>query len=63
MRSVRETDAELKPSVALTVTENVPAAEGVPEITPCGVIPKPAGRPEAEKVMLDEPPAAYSCWK
>lgn len=40
-----------RPSLALTVTGNVPDTDGTPLITPVvGAMPKPAGKPLAEKV-------------
>src|SRR6185437_2333112 len=45
-------------SLAVTVTEDVPAAAGVPEISPAELIDSPAGRPVAVKVSVC--PAAES---
>lgn len=46
------------PAVAVTVTENGPAAVGLPLITPPELIESPAGSPLAEYVIAPEPPVA-----
>ena len=46
--NVRETVISAE-SVAVTNTENVPAAVGVPEIVPAGEMESPAGRPVADQ--------------
>jgi hypothetical protein len=46
------------PAVAVTVTENEPAAVGLPLIAPPELIESPAGSPLAEYVIVPEPPVA-----
>jgi hypothetical protein len=47
-------------SVACTVTEKLPEAVGVPEMTPAELIERPLGRPEADQVYGGVPPVAAS---
>src|SRR4051812_21444219 len=50
------------PEVAVTVTDDVPGADGVPEIRPVdGLIDSPAGRPVDDHVYEPEPPEALIC--
>ena len=49
-------------SFAVTVTDELPWAVGVPEITPVpALIDRPAGRPLAVQVYGAVPPVALSC--
>ena len=57
--NVRET-VVLAESVAVTDTENVPAAVGVPEIVPADERESPAGSPDADHEYGDSPPVAES---
>jgi hypothetical protein len=45
-------------SVTCTVTEKLPAAVGVPDMTPAELIERPLGRPEADQVYGGAPPVA-----
>jgi hypothetical protein len=45
-------------SVACTVTEKLPEAVGVPDMTPAELIERPLGRPEADHVYGGVPPVA-----
>jgi hypothetical protein len=45
-------------SVTFTVTEKLPAAVGVPVMTPAELIERPLGRPEADQVYGGVPPVA-----
>jgi hypothetical protein len=45
-------------SVTFTVTEKLPAAPGVPDMTPAALIERPLGRPEADQVYGGAPPVA-----
>jgi len=53
--SVAEADV---PAVAVTTTEKVPDAPGVPVIAPAELIDSPAGRPVAVHVAVPVPPVA-----
>ena len=48
----------VEPAVAVTVTEKVPDAVGVPLIAPPELIASPPGSPLAEYVIVPEPPVA-----
>jgi hypothetical protein len=49
-------------SVACTVTEKLPEAIGVPDMTPAELTERPLGRPEADQVYGGVPPvAANAC--
>jgi hypothetical protein len=45
-------------SVTFTVTEKLPEAAGVPDMTPAELIERPLGRPEADQVYGGVPPVA-----
>jgi hypothetical protein len=45
-------------SVACTVTEKLPEAIGVPDMTPAELTERPLGRPEADQVYGGVPPVA-----
>jgi len=49
-------------SVTVRVTEKLPAAVGVPDMTPAELIERPLGRPEADQVYGAVPPEAASVW-
>jgi hypothetical protein len=49
-------------SVTFTVTEKLPEAVGVPDMTPAELTERPLGRPEADQVYGGVPPvAANAC--
>ena len=45
-------------SVTVTLKTALPAVVGVPESTPVGLRPRPAGRPVAVQVKTFDPPVA-----
>jgi hypothetical protein len=48
----------LAASVTCTETEKLPAAAGVPDMTPAELIERPLGRPDADQLYGGVPPAA-----
>jgi hypothetical protein len=45
-------------SVTFRVTEKLPAAAGVPDMTPAELIERPLGRPDADQLYGGAPPVA-----